>query len=648
MAMNTERSDQQHQSADQKNERGAALVTVLLLSFLLLAGVTAVVLESSLNTANVTDATSEEQAYYAAESGIQSVVDALRHNPLPSPLIDPSKTPLPPDPDADPANQIDYLKAVRIATSNATNPSSTACASSNPPLDCQPRLSRWLRYDTTFPDRIILGDPATYSPINGFAFSVRVSDPDNTGGTVSYTMSGGFEPATPGTLVPARTFGTAPNTTTITYTPPVGSQTVDVSSGIGNGNIGSFTITTTGTGGTIPSGDQLPRFKLTMNVTQPQNSYVIIRGYAVPAGSDLQGSPNCPRPVTSYLFDSQNFYQFGSRTQVTNTGCMVEQTSSASGPYGTYLAGWLVNSVGGTQSLSVSITAPEPTRLLIRSTGFGPRGARKELESIIQKNYFNGLGAPSPLTLIGPPCTKVIPILGDNCVPRTTVTDFLMDPGNSSVIIYTGKDQKLKAFLPPIGLTNTPNMLETMTAVSSFNGKVFGAVTNVADELPHWLQTPRNLDQTVQLLRQAAQASGTYWGPTSSPPTSGVYGDWSNATGITFVDRDVEISGAGGGILVVTGRLNFKGNYRFNGLVLITGRDGFLRNGGGNGVLAGNMVVAPYDSTSLACSPQTVNCYLAPRYEITGGGTSDLMYNSQNVTNGLSGLGNFVKGVAEK
>jgi hypothetical protein len=364
------------------------------------------------------------------------------------------------------------------------------------------------------------------------------------------------------------------------------------------------------------------------------------------------------------MFDSQVFLGFGSMTTLKNSGCLVEETTSKSGPFGTFLTGYLVESSAPdvVQSLDVSITRPEPTRLLIRSTGYGPRGARKELETMVQKNYFNGLGAPSPLTLIGPPCSKVLPIFGDNCVSQPLPElDFTFDPGSSQPVFYSGKDTKLKAFLPPIGLTNETNKEEVKNIVATgFNGSVFGTVENVSDELPYWLQNPQNLDKTVQLLKAAAQASGTYWGPSSSPPTSDVYGDWNTASGITFVDRDVTISQDGGGILVVTGQLNFKGTFRFNGLVLITGSKtvtsdgGFLRNGGGTGVLAGMMVVAPYNSWSLnTCMPNAfvtnkLDCFLPPFYQISGGGTSDLMYNSQNVTNGLSGLGNFVKGVAEK
>jgi hypothetical protein len=652
-------------SKDREGERGAALVTVLMISFLLLAAVTAILLEASTNTGNVTDATAEEQAYYAAESGIQSVIDALRHNPRPNPLLNASATPYPPDPNADPRNQISYLKAVRRDTSNATCTQSGGVTTCTSPLDDapnEPRLSRWLPYSATFPDRVILGETdATYNPRTGFAYSVTVTDPDNTGGVVRYSMTGGILDST-GVYLPSRTFTGPGGTTTITYTPPVGMQTVDVSSGIGDSNIGSFTLTNTGTGGTIPTGDALVRFKLVMAVSEPGNSTVAIRGYIVPPGSALEGTPNCNRPNISYMFDSQVFLGFGSMTTLKNTGCVVEEKTSKSGPFGTYLTGYLVESAApdAVQTLDVSILQPQPTRLLIRSTGYGPGGARKELETIIQKNYFNGIGAPSPLTLIGPPCTMVLPL--GNCVSKPLPDlDFAFDPGNSAPIFYSGKDSKLKAFLPPIGLTNEPNKEEVKNTIATdFGGSVFGTVENVADELPYWLQNPQNLDRTVQLLKATAQASGTYWGPSSSPPTSGVYGDWNTATGITFVDRDVTISQDGGGILVVTGQLEFKGQFRFNGLVLITGgrtlsnNGGFLRSGGGVGVLAGMMIVAPYNSWSLnTCMPNALvtnklDCYLPPFYQISGGGTSDLMYNSQNVTNGLSGMGNFVKGVAEK
>src|SRR4029078_12933466 len=56
----------------------------------------------------------------------------------------------------------------------------------------------------------------------------------------------------------------------------------------------------------------------------------------------------------------------------------------------------------GANNIAGMMTAPEPVSLLIKSTGYGPRGAKKELQAIIQKNFFFGLTAPAALTLVGP------------------------------------------------------------------------------------------------------------------------------------------------------------------------------------------------------------------------------------------------------
>jgi type II secretory pathway component PulK len=60
------------------SEKGAAMIMALLVSFLLLTASAGLLLESSMNAANMTDAVAEQQAYHAAESGIQSAVHVLR------------------------------------------------------------------------------------------------------------------------------------------------------------------------------------------------------------------------------------------------------------------------------------------------------------------------------------------------------------------------------------------------------------------------------------------------------------------------------------------------------------------------------------------------------------------------------------------
>ncbi|HEX6279030.1 MAG TPA: hypothetical protein VFZ49_03355 [Pyrinomonadaceae bacterium] len=650
---------------DRKNERGAALVTVMMVSFLLMVAVIALLLEASMNTANVTDATSEEQAYYAAESGIQSVIDALRHNPAPIPLIDPSMTPVPPDPDAHPANRLDYVKAVRLSTSNATTPTAADCASANPPPDCKARLSRWLRYDTAYPDRIVLGS-GTYSPLTGMAYKVTVTDPDNVGQVINFSTGPSNIGGSPTYVFPADTNG---NSVTVSFVPKA-LTVLPIPAGDANTELGSFVFSGNGptfaaNGATISS---RVRFAISLNLTVPYNTTKVIRGYIEPGTLGIGNSGN-----VRIFFDSKVYIVQGSGITISDdyNGTIIAEAPPATptGEGGTYRSGYQITPVApsgagvgaaGTTPIKVNMTAPEPIRLLIRSTGYGPRGSRKELEAVIQKNYFNGLGAPSPLTLVGPACT---PVLTCTPVPNASnvAPNFVFQPGASTGTKYDGKDVQLKAFLPPIGVTNDTNIAQVMSRLqqpppNKFNGGVYGTPSNIADELPFWLQNPKNLDDTLQHLRKAASSSGTLVRLADPRPASGGgrYGDFVTASGLTYVEGDLEFSQDGGGLLVVTGALTFKGGFKFNGLIVVTGKGGILRTGGGSGFLQGNMIVAPYDNWSkTTCMadtliPSKVNCFYAPRYDISGGGSSDLQYNSNTIKNGLEALTNFVKGVAEK
>lgn len=72
------------QSCDKRNkrngERGAALITTILLSTLLLAAGGTLILTSAVTGTNAVDSTAEMQAYYAAEAGISQALAVLRGN----------------------------------------------------------------------------------------------------------------------------------------------------------------------------------------------------------------------------------------------------------------------------------------------------------------------------------------------------------------------------------------------------------------------------------------------------------------------------------------------------------------------------------------------------------------------------------------
>lgn len=619
-----------NQRKNRDNEKGAAMVMVLLISFLLLVASAGILLETSLNTANVTDATAEQQAYNAAESGIQSAVNVLRGNTVPNPLINSNPSPTPSD------NEINYVKALSLQTSNKPGEASSV-----------PRLSRWLNYNYTspgspYPDRVLLGKDATnYNPQRDSAFSLTISDPDNTGTVISYTTEGTFYDSNP--LTPEQiTFDTtSANFATIIYEPANsgGTVTKDISSGSAITDFGKFRVTAVGS----PYVPAYSRFEITVRITQPHEATFSIRGYITTGTISSSTGPT----IAKLLYDSQTYTRIGSVSKLSGG-----QTSDYTAVYGKDSSGKDISKrfVGyevpmkiGENTVNASITAPEPTRLLITSTGYGPRGAVKRLEAIIQKDYFDGLSAPATLTLIGPPSTT------------NPTTSFLFEPGSSNVTEYSGVDVSSTDIIPPIGTTNPDNLFDVEASVDGkpphpYNGKLLGTPSDILYESPDWLKSPYNLDKAVTALYQVAVSSGRYFGAGKSP-ADGNFGSFVTAQGITFVDGNCDLSGDGGGILVVTGTLTLKGAFNFKGMIIVTGQGGVERQGGGNGTLRGNMVIAPYRNSRMTDNKtlitETVD-FLSPRYNLDGGGNSTITYDSSSVANSLVAVSNFVLGVAEK
>ncbi len=598
-------------SKDRKNERGAALVMSLLVTFLLLVASAGLLLESSLNSQNVTDATAEQQAYNAAESGIQSAVNVLRGNVAPNPLIDTTK------PATDPANKIDFFKALRLTTSN--RPTDTVADA---------RLSRWVSYDGTCNDRVVMG-PAACTQVNSYAYSLSVADPDNTGSNVSYTTTGRiFE--NDGVADPTqKTYGTAPNQMRFKYYPAAVTD-LNVSAGAAATNFGYFKVTIMGTGALITS---FNRFEIVVRMTKPYTATRVIRGYI-----ETNTAANTPPLI---IFDAQTFHLMGSTMTLGFTwGAPFNQTLK--GPpqrygYEAQLSGSLL---GTDNMITGTITSPEPTRLLLRSTGYGPRGSTKRLEAIIQKDLFAGLRAPATLTLVGPPSTASPP------------TTFTFDPGSSAVVIYSGDDMSSTDIIPPIGTTHDTNLEVVENSVDGeppnpFNGTVIGSPANVLDDNPDFLQSPAALDALIRSMATVAASSGRFYASGTSPPD---FGNYATGQGITFCDGNVQLAQAGGGILIVTGALTVRGGFDFKGLIIVTGQAGLTRSGGGDGTIQGNVIVAPYVGSRIGdgITPTASATFLSPQYDLSGGGNSTLIYNSTAMANSLVAISGFVLGVVEK
>lgn len=603
---------------DRSNERGAALVMALLITFLLLIASSSLLLESSLNAQNVTDATTEQQAYNAAESGIQSAINVLRRNTVPNPLLDASK------PATDPANRINFTRALRSTTSNLPTDTST-----------QSRLSRWISYNATCNDRVTMGSSGCTGS-SSFSYALSITDPDNTGSSVSYSTTGKIfdndvTDVTQKTYCATATNPcTSPNRIVIKYYPH---SVVDLNVGGGAGatNFGYFKVTISGTGALITG---FNRFEIIINMTAPYTATRVIRGWI-----ETNATANTAPKI---IFDAQTFTLMGSTMMLDFAwGSPVPNQYILGPPQRVGYEAQMTGSAGGTDNIITgTATSPEPMRLLLTSTGYGPRGSTKQLQAIVRKDLFNGLRGPATLTLVGPPSTVS---------PATT---FTFNPGTSNVVVYSGDDAVSTDIIPPIGTTNGTNLGDVEDSVSGlpphpFNGTVVGTSSDISAELPDFLSSPAALDALVRSLSTVAASSGRFYASGVTPPN---FGNNATGQGITFCDGNVQFTGSGGGIMVVTGILDLHGNFSFNGLIIVTGQGGITRSGGGNGTIQGNVFVAPYVGSRIGdgITPGPSATFLAPQYDLSGGGNSTLQYNSGASANAGIAVSNFVLGVVEK
>ncbi len=223
-------------------------------------------------------------------------------------------------------------------------------------------------------------------------------------------------------------------------------------------------------------------------------------------------------------------------------------------------------------------------------------------------------------------------------------TGMTFNPGNSSVFEINGADTGSGVIVPSIGVVDPAGLPIIMGGIPHNNNNIVPAPAVVTD-VPDWMATPQNLEAVVSQLRQTAQNSGRYFlNPTQNLPSVGNY---STGTGITFCEGNCTAGVNGGGILVVTGQLRNVGGWNFRGLIIVTGEGGWLRNGGGNGVITGNVVIAPYTSAQLASNVFS----LPPQYQVTGGGNSNIEYDAIALDTAFSGtaaITNFMLGIAEK
>jgi Tfp pilus assembly protein PilX len=557
-------------------ESGAALVTVLFISVLLVTASVAMLTATGANSKNTTDVLSETKAYYAAETGIQAAVNVLRN----------------------------------------TSPMVTYSAAAN-----NPSLSNWLTYS---------GGQVGIGTGTGTGYSLSVTNPD--ANAVAYNT---------------------------------GAKFLSVS-GCPNCVSGDGRTVTVPDPAAFPGAT--PRFELTVSEvssTSPTLPNTLVGTFALAKVPDPNNpSANPPKiPDTTFRIDyrlsSPRFGVasiYGTLTQANASSPAV--LSFQSHDYkllGSTLTLCNVSGSCGLQSFNLGIDSPplqvlvnatpafspEPYRLKIVSTGYGPAGAVKQLEAIVRRNFFDGFDPPGTMLLIGP--------------NNDGVNTFHYASGNSHGTGYSGGTCTSQC-VPAFAATDQNNIIQIINQNSSNSVYVNPAPQLVEfANLPPWLRTPADLETLLAQLRITAQHSSRYFtlggGNIPNFPASSI----ANATGVTFCEGSCKLNSDGGGILVVTGALTYKGSVNYKGLIIVTGQGGWNRDGGGgsdNGQVAASIIIAPYNRSPYTYpypSGQMSSTFLAPWYDMGGGGSNILAWSDINsIFDNTSAVSDIVAGVAEK
>jgi hypothetical protein len=572
---------------DNSSERGAALVTVLLISVLLLTATIAMLTAVGENSRNTTDVLSETKAYYAAESGLQATINVLRND-----------------------STMTYPAAVN-------NPTLAGKLPYNYPI-------------TGTPTRAVIGeDPATYSPSRGAAYSIQITDPDDSATRTSFATSGTFaaDPTANPTPLPGATVAerwypnaTDANRTKISFTPaPVAESPINHPDAAPYAKIGTFRVERVGTGAAslTPTG-----FKIDFHMMTPRDEFLAIRG-------SITIDTGTPR----IKFDTYRYQLMGAHIDL----CVTDQCTGAGVAPVPLTPLRLPIAEGDPAETPVyAIIGPTPPyRLKVTSTGYGPNGATKQLEAIVQRNLFNGLANGAGTTMLGPPCT-----------PGSPPLDYCFDPGTSHGVTYDGGECETTGCVPAFGFDDPTNYQTASGSPLVTSGQISPPPAILGNEIPDWQSSPTELDRYVDAARLAAQHDGRYLiNPSTNVSNPGNY---AAGTGVTFCEGSCKVAGDGGGLLVVTGKLTNVGGFNFRGLIVVIGEEGWERSGAGGGVITGNVVIAPYNRRTYW--PENLSStFLPPRYRCSGCGTSGIVYADVSASfDSISALSDLVAGVAEK
>jgi len=278
----------------------------------------------------------------------------------------------------------------------------------------------------------------------------------------------------------------------------------------------------------------------------------------------------------------------------------------------------LAYSIDVTDPDNTPVASGDPARLVIRATGYGPKGAIKRLELYVRHSNFE----------YNPPAV-ILPIGNSSC----DSLDFTI--GDSNAKQYSGHDNTPTGnVLPVFGATcggNLGNEQDAITKGATVADPQAAVISN--NQLPYFLQSADNARSFVSDLKGTAIEQGRYY-----TSFDGYSGTDANPV-FTFVDGDCNLDG-GAGLLIVTGHLEMNGNPNFNGLILVLGNGTVNRDGAGNGTIFGALVAARFDLTGSGG-------FETSTFTTSGSGNATFQFDSDAIRRALNLAGPRVLGFHE-
>jgi hypothetical protein len=248
-----------------------------------------------------------------------------------------------------------------------------------------------------------------------------------------------------------------------------------------------------------------------------------------------------------------------------------------------------------------AVAPAAPSRLRITSTGFGPRGARKQLQMVVRN--ITEIELPGGVTLIG------------KTAGSTTMT---FDLGTSAKRSFLSEDAS-----KPVFVTTIPGDTTTVTTLTNEDKKHVTYTDPTVSEapagstaFPDFLSSPATAEALVEDLEAAATGDN----------------------GIKIVNGDYTPPKDSSGIVVVRGKLSFGGNTNFTGIMLVLG-DGEVE-WKGDGTIRGAIFVAKYNADKTG--------FDAPILNLSGAGTSEIIFSPTAAQEALEKLSFRIMGVQEQ